>query len=94
MELLSKKRFKIKSNYFSIEFGEFKTKLGFGRNHVFHSFRNTLQNRLKQKKVELQMVNEIVGHGPEDEEKITNDYTEPYELHILKEAIEKISYKN
>lgn len=86
--------FKIKSNYFSIEFGEFKTKLGFGKKHVFHSFRNTLQNRLKQKKVELQMVNEIVGHGPEDEEKITNDYTEPYELHILKEAIEKISYKN
>ena len=86
--------FKIKSNYFSIEFGEFKTKLGFGKKHVFHSFRNTLQNRLKQKKVELQMVNEIVGHGPEDEEKITNDYTNPYELHILKEAIEKISYKN
>ena len=40
------------------------------------------------------MVNEIVGHGPEDEEKITNNYTNSYELHILKEAIEKISYKN
>ena len=86
--------FKIKSNYFSIEFGEFKTKLGFGKKHVFHSFRNTLHDRLKQAKVQLQMVNEIVGHGPEDEEKITNDYTNPYELHILKEAIEKISYKN
>lgn len=86
--------FKIKSNYFSIEFGEFKTKLGFGRNHVFHSFRNTLHDRLKQAKVQLQMVNEIVGHGPEDEEKITNNYTNSYELHILKEAIEKISYKN
>jgi integrase len=86
--------FKIKSNYFSIEFGEFKTKLGFGKKYVFHSFRNTLHDRLKQAKVQLQMVNEIVGHGPEDEEKITNDYTNPYELHILKEAIEKISYKN
>lgn len=86
--------FKIKSNYFSIEFGEFKTKLGFGKKHVFHSFRNTLHDRLKQAKVQLQMINEIVGHGPEDEEKITNDYTNPYELHILKEAIEKISYKN
>jgi len=86
--------FKNKSNYFSIEFGEFKTKLGFGKKHVFHSFRNTLHDRLKQAKVQLQMINEIVGHGPEDEEKITNDYTNPYELHILKEAIEKISYKN
>ena len=85
--------FKIKSNYFSIEFGEFKTKLGFGKIHVFHSFRNTLHDRLKQAQVQLQMVNEIVGHGPEDEEKITNNYTNSYELHILKEAIEKISYK-
>ena len=86
--------FKIKSNYFSIEFGKFKTKLDFGRNHVFHSFRNTLQNKLKQKKVEFQMINEIAGHGSEDEDKITDGYTEEYELHILKEAIEKISYLN
>lgn len=84
--------FKIKSNYFSIDFGEFKRKLGFGEKHVFHSFRNTLQNKLKQKKVEFQIINEIAGHGSEDEDKITNDYTEVYELHILKEAIEKISY--
>ena len=87
------KLFTIKSNYFSGEFGDFKTKLGFGRKHVFHSFRHTLQNKLKQKKVELQMVNEIAGHGSEDEDKMTDNYTEPYELHILKEAIEKISYK-
>ena len=39
------------------------------------------------------MVNEIAGHGSEDEDKMTDNYTEPYELHILKEAIEKISYK-
>jgi hypothetical protein len=38
------------------------------------------------------MINEIAGHGSENENKITNDYTNPYELHILKEAIEKISY--
>ena len=40
------------------------------------------------------MINEIAGHGSENENKITNDYTNPCELHILKEAIEKISYKN
>ena len=84
--------FKIKSNYFSGDFGEFKTKLGFDSRHVFHSFRNTLQNKLKQKKVEFQIINEIAGHGPEDEDKISDGYTEEYELHILKEAIEKISY--
>ena len=39
------------------------------------------------------MINEIAGHGSENKNKITNDYTNPYELHILKEAIEKISYK-
>jgi integrase len=86
------KLFTIKSNYFSISFGIFKTTLGFDDKHVFHSFRNTLQNKLKQKKVEFEMINEIAGHGSEDENKITNDYTNPYELHILKEAIEKISY--
>ncbi len=85
--------FKIKSNYFSGDFGEFKRKLGFGEKHVFHSFRNILQNKLKQAKVEFQMINEIAGHGSEDEDKITDGYTEIYELHILKEAIEKISYK-
>lgn len=40
------------------------------------------------------MINEIVNHGSEDEDKITNDYTEEYELHILKKAIEKVSYIN
>jgi integrase len=85
--------FTIKSNYFSGDFGDYKKLLGFGKKHVFHSFRNTLQDKLKQKKVEFEMINEIAGHGSENENKITNDYTNPYELHILKEAIEKISYK-
>jgi hypothetical protein len=84
--------FTIKSTKFSQDYGYFKIKLGFGKKYVFHSFRNTLQNKLKQKKVEYQMINEIAGHGAENENKITNDYTNPYEVHILKEAIEKISY--
>ncbi len=86
--------FKIKSTQFSIDYGYFKTKVGFGDKHVFHSFRNTLQNKLKQQKVQFEMINEIAGHGPEDENKISADYTNPYELHILHEAIEKISYIN
>ena len=66
-----------------------KQKLEFWKKHVFHSFRNTLQNKLKQKKVEYQMINEIAGHGSEDEDKMTDDYTEPYELPILKRLLRR-----
>ena len=88
-----KNLFTIKSTQFSIDYGDFKTSLGFSDKYVFHSFRNTLQNKLKQAKVEFEMINEIAGHGSEDENKITNDYTSKYDLHILQEALEKISYK-
>lgn len=84
--------FTIKASKFSEDYGYFKTELGFGRSHVFHSFRNTLQNKLKQLKIQFEIINEIVGHGSEDENKITNDYTEKYDLHILHEALEQISY--
>jgi len=86
--------FTIKASKFAIDFGYFKTSLGFDRSFVFHSFRNTLQNKLKQAKVQFEIINEIAGHGSEDENKITNDYTSKYDLHILHEALEKVSYKN
>ncbi|MAD40995.1 MAG: hypothetical protein CL623_01200 [Arcobacter sp.] len=91
-KIRTKNLFKIKSTQFSIDFGYFKTKLGFDKTYVFHSFRHTLQNKLKQKKVQYEMINEIVGHGAEDDNKITDDYTQKYELQILKEELEKISY--
>jgi hypothetical protein len=40
--------FKIKSTKFSQNYGNYKKILSFGEKHVFHSFRNTLQNKLKQ----------------------------------------------
>ncbi len=86
--------FTITSSKFSEDFGYFKTTLGFDRKYVFHSFRNTVQNKLKQLKVQYEIINSIVGHGPEDDNKITDDYTEEYDLHILKEALEQIRYIN
>ena len=35
------------------------------------------------------MINEIAGHGSEDEDKVTDDYTEPYELPILKRLLRR-----
>ena len=89
-----KNLFTIKASKFSEDYSSFKTSLGFDRSYVFHSFRNTLQNKLKQLKVQYEIIKEIAGHGPEDDNKITNDYTDKYDLHILQEALEKVSYKN
>jgi integrase len=85
--------FNISANKFSSDFSKFKTTLEFGEKKVFHSFRNTLQNDLKQKSVELAIIDELSGHAPTNS-KMSLHYTKPYYLTILKEAIEKISYKN
>lgn len=85
--------FNISANKFSSDFSKFKTTLEFGEKKVFHSFRNTLQNELKQKSVELAIVDELSGHAP-TKNKMSLHYTKPYYLTILKGAIEKISYKN
>ncbi|MEA2016873.1 MAG: hypothetical protein U9N59_00365, partial [Campylobacterota bacterium] len=75
-------------------FGYFKTKLEFGSTYVFHSFRHTFQNKLKQLDIEFEKINELVGHGANDENKITDDYTYKYNLDILSQSVEKINFKN
>lgn len=89
--LKQNKLFNLSSNKFSSSFSTFKQKLNFKETQVFHSFRNTLQNDLKQSFVELTIVDCIVGHKT-SESKMTLDYTQPYYLTTLKNAIEKISY--
>lgn len=84
--------FTIKSGQLSIDFGYFKGSLGFGPKFVLHGFRHTFQNALKQKGVDFNIINELVGHGAINENKITNDYTNKYNLKILKEAIEELEY--
>ncbi|MEA2019075.1 MAG: tyrosine-type recombinase/integrase, partial [Campylobacterota bacterium] len=55
------KLFTIKATKMSIDFGYFKTKLEFGSTYVFHSFRHTFQNKLKQLDIEFEKINELVG---------------------------------
>ncbi len=44
-------------------FGRFKTKLGFGRGHDFHSFRHTVATELKQQLVSSIIAAELLGHA-------------------------------
>lgn len=57
-----------------------------------HSFRNTFINCLKQQGVEIYVIKQIVGHSTND---ITNDvYSEPYNIKILKNHIDKLHYQD
>ena len=89
-----KNLFTIKASQFAIDYSNFKKSLGFGRKLVFHSYRNTLQNKLKQARVEGMIINELAGHGPNDEDKLTDDYTYKYGVDILYEKILKVKYNN
>ena len=85
--------FTIASNQFSIEYGKFKTQLGFDRKLVFHSFRNTLQDKLKQQRVQNMIINELTGHTSSTDEKMTDGYTNRYSLEILYEELLKVGYE-
>lgn len=39
-----------------------KTKLGFGRKHVFNSFRNTVITQLVNAGIQQNLINDIIGH--------------------------------
>lgn len=82
----------ISATQFSIDYGKFKTALGFGKKLVFHSFRNTLQNKLKQQKVQNMIINELTGHSSDTSEKMTDKYTQKYGLEILYEELLKVRY--
>lgn len=97
LELIKKlenneKLFKISFSTFSKDFSIFKTKLGFDETKVFHSFRNTLQEELKQKMVEFVMIDELVGHQVK-QNKQSNAYTRSYSLENKKKVIELLDFK-
>ena len=86
--------FKIKTANFAKQFSDFKTKLGYPKTIlVFHSFRHSLQNKLKQQKIQNMIINELTGHSQHVDAQMTDTYTNKYELHILKEELDKISYE-
>jgi integrase len=89
----SNKLFSIKSANFAKQFSDFKTKLKYPKTVlVFHSFRHTLQDKLKQKNIQNMMINELTGHSQGKEASRTDLYTNKYQLDLLKDAIDKIDY--
>lgn len=60
------------------------------RGKVFHSFRHTLANELKQKGIPLQVTEAIVGH--EDKSMSYGRYGKTYQPEVLHNAINSIDY--
>ncbi|MFL9782474.1 tyrosine-type recombinase/integrase [Vibrio cyclitrophicus] len=44
-------------------FGRFKSKLGFGRGHDFHSFRHTVATQFKRQQISHIVAGELIGHA-------------------------------
>ena len=55
-------------------FGRYKGDKGFGPNYVFHSFRHTLETRLRAMSVPQYQINALAGHAPGD---VSDDYDHP-----------------
>ena len=60
------------------------------KNKVFHSFRRTVADSLKQQGVDYKQIEEILGH--KDDSMSTGYYAEPFNPKILFEALKKLDY--
>ncbi|MDK9425245.1 site-specific integrase [Vibrio parahaemolyticus] len=70
-------------------FGRFKTKLGFGRGHDFHSFRHTVATQLKNADISPVIAGELLGHAQNN---ITYDrYGKSVDIHKLKKIIDMLN---
>ncbi|HBC3896919.1 TPA: site-specific integrase [Vibrio parahaemolyticus] len=66
-------------------FGRFKSKLGFGRGHDFHSFRHTVATQFKRQQISHIVAGELLGHA---QNSITYDrYGKGLDVNQLKEII-------
>ena len=52
----------VRSSAISKRFGRFKTRLGYGQNQVFHSFKHTAMTMFEQADVPENIAMDIVGH--------------------------------
>lgn len=69
-------------------FGRFKSKLGFGRGHDFHSFRHTVATQFKRQQISHIVAGELLGHA---QNSITYDrYGKGLEVNQLQEIINMI----
>jgi integrase len=72
-------------------FSRYKEKCGiFDKSKVFHSFRHTVANHLKQKGVDGKLIMAILGH--KDESMTTGRYGKPYEPNVLMQVIEQLDF--
>ena len=59
---LTENKYKDRSNAIGKRFGRLKKKLGFGKQHVFHSIRKTFTTELERNDVPESITADIVGH--------------------------------
>ncbi len=85
--------FTIKVKTFANDYSSFKKQLGFNNKLVFHCFRNTLQDKLKQQRVQNMIINELTGHSVSENEIQTDGYTNKYDLAILYDELIKVKYE-
>lgn len=79
-----------RSNAIGKRFGHLKQKLGFGREHVFHCFRNTVATQLENAGIPEGVAADIVGH---DKKTITYGLYSGGTLATIKlDALKKIEY--
>lgn len=79
-----------RSNAISKRFGRLKTKLGYGENLVFHSFRKTVAHQLESALVPENVSARILGH--EFKTMTYGLYSGGIRFEVLAEALEKVSY--
>ena len=79
-----------RQNVIGKEFGKLKTALGFGPQHVFHSYRKTVVTVLENEGVPENVVADLIGH-----EKTTMTYglySGGLSLAVKREALAKLTY--
>ena len=69
-------------------FGEYKTGKGFGEDHVFHSFRHTLETELRALAIPKYQIAALAGHAGED---VSDDYAHLTPA-ILRPVLERLSF--
>ena len=84
--------FTINQKQFGKDFSKFKTKLGFTNKLVFHSFRHTVSNKLKQALVDPTIIDEITGHAHSTSSMSLGRYANKYNIGILYSYLEKLEY--
>jgi integrase len=89
-EKLTSNKYNDRSNAIGKRFGQLKTKLGFGRLHVFHSIRKTFTTELERAGIPENVAADIVGH--EKQTMTYGVYSQGTSLEQMKEAVEKVHY--